>query len=277
MRPMLAFKWQDHQKKFRFPCHVQPKLNGIRMLYQAGYCQSRDEHVWSIEKLRHIRESLRQVPSRVILDGELYIHGKSLQRINALCSLHPNAKVSTDEIDLEYHVFDCLNSEQTDWPFSRRSNYLRSMLATFVNCPTVKFVPTHEIASPAEAEYLYSSYRADGYEGLMYRESSSPYGLLQACGNKENRWKCLLKRKDWQDAEFEIVSFETTTGDKGETGFRLGCRCDNGAIVYPGSGLSDLEVQAFMAEPPIGKLARLRFEVYSDSGIPLKPTIEAIL
>ena len=190
---MLAFKFADYKDKLAYPLCVQPKLNGIRMLYQAGVCQTRHEKVWASSKFPHIREALKSLPSNIILDGELYIHGKSLQQINSLCSVHPNAVVKANELDLDYHVFDCVDTNNLSATFLQRIDLLHR-LCFFISRP-VQLVPTMQVAEPSVAEQAYSDYKANGYEGLMYRDSSSPYGLDFLCSNKENRWKFLLKRK----------------------------------------------------------------------------------
>jgi len=78
MIPMLA---KTLGPKFSsYPCYVQPKLNGVRALYQRGQdtfwtFQSRDEKTWKTEVLAHIGNELCSLElGSVILDGELYVH-----------------------------------------------------------------------------------------------------------------------------------------------------------------------------------------------------------
>jgi len=279
MKPMLAHKWQDHKSTFPFPCHVQPKLNGVRGLYSTGIFQSRDNHVWKKEVVAHLLEELLRVcPPYLILDGELYLHGKSLQQINGAISVNRLAPSSLTP-DIEYHVFDCISTHDLHLPFSKRAEILHSLQERLVSVSAkrIRIVPTTLVTSPGLDETLFSTYRAGGYEGLMYRDSNSPYGFEEECGNKENRWKRLLKRKEWQDGEFEILELEETTGDKGNRGFQLHCKTESGANFSVGSGLSSSELEHYLKYTPMGLLARIRFECLSDGGIPLKPTIEAIL
>lgn len=279
MKPMLAHKWADHKSTFPFPCHVQPKLNGVRGLYSTGIFQSRDNHVWKKCVVEHLlSELLLACPPYLILDGELYLHGKSLQQINGAISVNRLAPSSLTP-EIEYHVFDCISTHDLHLPFSKRAEILHSLgeRLVAVGGRRVKIVPTTFVTEPGLDEVLFASYRRDGYEGLMYRDSNSAYGFEEECGNKENRWKRLLKRKEWQDGEFEVVGFKETTGDKGHGGFQLLCKTDAGAHFTIGSGLSEEEVIYYAVMPPDGLMARIRFECLSDGGIPLKPTIEAIL
>jgi hypothetical protein len=111
----------------------------------------------------------------------------------------------------------------------------------------------------------------------MYRHPDKPYGFAHNCGNQQNRWPYLLKRKDWMDDDFPIVDFKTTTGAKGFRGFQLTCLLPSGSTFDVGSGLDTLEVDDFTLNSPIGKTAKVKYEMLSDSGVPLKPTILAIL
>lgn len=278
MKPMLAFRYKDQRHKLTYPCHVQPKLNGVRMLYHRGTCQSRShgqdtELLWSTHRLARLRSLLTNIPSDIVLDGELYRHGWSLQKINSAAAL--NRLEDTDLTDLlEYHVFDLLIISEPNLSFPDRHAYLTELLCLGNNfC----IVPTVNILSQDEAEPLYHRYRLAGYEGMMYRQSSAPYGLSHNCSNKENRWPCLLKRKDWLDDEFECIATEPGEGKYADAVGSLVFSMPNGRTFKAGSGLSDAERYTFVTNPPIGRLVKVRYEMLSDEGVPLKPTIECVL
>lgn len=275
MKPMLAFKLRDHKKKVVYPCFIQPKLNGVRMLFQLGFCQTRDEHLWPKQQFAHIREALAHLDDTVILDGEIYVHNWSLQKINSYCSVHPNSTPKPDAHLIAYNIFDCYFPLQPETSFSERSHWLQSTLGHLPH--PISVVPTHRVKSELEAEELFIHYRQLGYEGTMYRSFSSPYGTLDRCTNKENRWTTLLKRKDWQDDEFEIIDYEITLGEKQNQGFKLTCKTQNGKTFNVGSGLSHAEMRDYAINPPIGRLARIRYLSLSDEGIPTQLTLEAIL
>jgi len=278
MKPMLAHKFNDHQHKIVYPIYIQPKLNGVRGIYNHGIFQSRDEHLWKPDVLAHlVHELLACTNPDQILDGELYVHGWSLQKINSAVSVNRN-EPNTLTPQVEYHVFDIIHIEDWMRPFEFRSQDLFDLQQrlTLHSCKKVKVVPTTRV-SQQSAEFAYTNYRKLGYEGIMYRDGSKPYGHEQLCGNKDNRWPYLLKRKAWVDDEFTIIDFNLTVGEKGNQGFQLTCRTKEGRTFNVGSGLAHEEMTAFELNPPLGKQARVRFEMLSDDLIPLKPTLEAVL
>ena len=286
MKPLLAHTYESH--RISYPCYVQPKLNGIRALYQNGRFQSRDGIPFSPGLLDHLAKPLLGLFSHeTILDGELYVHGWPLQRING--AVTPVRQTPTeDTLQVQYHIFDKVNY---NLPFIERYEAVYTT-------PAVAFgVETKLVNSAAEADALYAYWVAAGYEGMMYRLGSCPYtvpkqsitdtgrSLMFNCGStrtkflsdKDNRCWHLLKRKDWQDDEFTFVSLNTTVGEKGERGFQLWCRTKSNKEFKVSSGLTNAELDHYLANPPTDKLIKVKYLVLSNEGIPLNATIIAIL
>ena len=282
MKPMLAFKVQQYGHQLSNPFYAQPKLNGVRALCNGQAFQSRDEHLWKPAVLRHLFDQVQPIFQRYpnfITDGELYRHGLSLQKINQAVAVNRHEPTSVTPT-IEYHIFDLLDVEQGAKDFAYRAEQLDAIqsVITRFQLTHIKVVPTHLCGSMDMTEPLYKNYLKLGYEGLMYRSLGCMYGLTENCGNKENRWKCLLKRKEWLDKEFRVVDFTITEGKKGERGFQVMCEVEgSGETFNVGSGLSDDELDYYIENSPIGQWAKVKFETYSDTGIPLKPTILAIL
>lgn len=278
MKPMLAKKYNEHKDKLEYPCFVQPKINGVRMLYHAGQCQSRDGKLWHPSMLRHIRNALVFIPYNLVLDGELYVHGWSLQNINSAISVNRTAPNAHTHL-VQYHVFDVFNLDDPEATFAERHPMLVQALyrITLGYDSKIFLVDTNMMFSEALADQQYKLYKDLRFEGMMYRQAKAPYGIEQNCTNIENRWDVLLKRKDWLDDEFQIVDVESGTGKYADAVGALVLKMSNGIYFSAGSGLSDLQRYSFMDNPPIGKQARIRYEMLSDTGVPLKPTIEAIL
>lgn len=285
MKPLLAHIYEPH--RVTYPCYVQPKLNGIRALYQNGQFVSRDEQLFAEPVLRHLATPLLQVfGPEVILDGELYVHGWPLQRINAAVTpvrLQP----TEDTVKVEYHVFDVVDFGRS---FEERHKLAQPL-------PGVWPVQTYYAAGEVTANELYAQFVASGYEGMMYRLGDCPYTVPKQetsellypikrrsrfLSDKNNRCWHLLKRKNWQDDEFECVSVQEGEGKLHGTLGALTCKTgrlvDGHAQRFSvGSGLTDAERDHYWANPPIGKLIKVKYLVLSNDGIPLNPTIEAIL
>lgn len=275
VRPMLA---KTYEPRYWIPggMFVQPKLNGIRAMYKNGVFMSRDGLAWSKDCLSHIRAALASLPSDIILDGELYVHGLSLQQINSRIAVN-----RTTPHDLEhtvsYNVFD----QVSDMGFGIRHAELNLLWREHVPDPSALLVPTHFIHHPHHADPLFVHYKERGYEGIMYRHPLSPYSLPDICGNKENRSTYLLKRKTWQDLDADIIEVVSGNG-------RLSTTCGslslvhNGAYFSAGSGLTDLQRDELWRRKDdiydsyaFGRAwkCKIQYEMLSDDGIPLKPII----
>jgi len=291
MKPLLAHVYEPH--RVTYPCYVQPKLNGIRALYQNGRFQSRDQIPFPSGLLDHLSKSLSKTfdPS-IILDGELYVHGWPLQRINAAVTpvrQHP----TEDTVQVEYHVFDVVNY---GLPFIVRFERNEpSLIDEKFGFPTnVKFVETSLAHDEVYANDFYATFVTNNYEGMMYRLGDCPYtvpkqyatgyfgqtGLptqVKFLSDKNNRCWHLLKRKSWTDDEFEFLSLNETTGERGERGFQMWVRARNGSPFKVSSGLSQSELDSYLESPPVGRQIKIKYLVLSDKGIPLNATILAVL
>ena len=293
MKPLLAHVYEPH--RVTYPCYVQPKLNGIRALYQNGNFQSRDQLPFPAGLLAHLATPLQGIfGPEVILDGELYVHGWSLQRINA--AVTPVRQQPTeDTVQVQYHVFD-----RVDYQWSFHDRYANGIQLPLVG--SVCRVHTRRVESELQADVAYAEFVEKGYEGCMYRLGDCPYTVpkqeIRDCdtriftglrlprylSDKSNRCWHLLKRKDWQDDEFECVG--VVEGEGKLQGMLGALTCASHAtrpgegrhsVFSVGSGLTDAERQHYWTNPPIGRLIKVKYLCLSDAGIPLNPTILCIL
>lgn len=275
MIPMLAHRYAEKKKHVTYPCYIQPKIDGVRGVYNNSIFQTRDEKVWNAPVVEHLESELTGISNHILLDGELYVHGWPLQKINAAISvnrLHP----TKNSPHVQFHVFDCIDVKNLSMPFSERFNLLQEILPA--NSLKIFSVPTYKVHTEIEADQYYSHFLSLNYEGMMYR-LNRPYGLLDDCGNKENRWPYLLKRKDWLDENCECV--DVIPGEEG-TKYEnvvgsLKLRFPNGIIFSAGSGLSDIQRHQYMDIPPIGDLVRIKYKCLTEAGRPREPIIAAVL
>ena len=207
-KPMLAAKWEDRLDKIDYPVAVQPKLDGVRAIIKA-------DGVWSRQGKRflavpHIEEQLAplfvQYPN-MVLDGELYNHDLR-DDFNKIISLVRKTKPTEEDLaesaeTVEFHVYDF--AHYLDLPYFERG----MALAQFVEnnqekIPSVKFTQTDFAETEEQVDELYGGYIGQGFEGGIIRLDTL---------YEQKRSNGLLKRKDFDDAEFEIVSVEEGQGN----------------------------------------------------------------
>lgn len=271
IKPMLAFKYED--RHFIPGMYVQPKMDGIRALYQNGNFISRDGVLWNTNCLRQHREFLQSfVPPDVILDGELYLHGVSLQQINSRIGVgrktpHPL------EASVPFRIFDVVDISA--FPVRYLTFIHNSPLTT--TTPLAAAVPTWEVDTLQKADLLYTKCKSLGYEGIMYRNPIEAYAHKGNCKRKDNRSRFLLKRKSHEDLEGIIVGYKQGQDIHGNLKNCLGSFVVQWRDVQfdAGGGLSDLQRLRYwqFKDSMIGKTIRLTYEALSDKGIPLRATI----
>jgi len=201
--PMLAKNYDDYKDDLKYPVYSQPKLDGIR-------CVVKRDGMWSrngkpIVSAPHILVSLQPFFDRfpdAILDGELYAD-KFANDFNAICSLVKKTKPTAEDLaesakNIQYWVYDWIVQKT----FSDRNADITTYLT---NNNVVRRVPTHLVDTITHLNELYEKYVDEGYEGQMVR-TDGPY--------ENKRSKHLLKRKEFQDAEFKILDIVEGVGNK---------------------------------------------------------------
>ncbi len=219
--PMLAQSYSKHASKIKFPCYVQPKLDGIRCIavVKNGKCTLWSRTRKPINSMPHIVAALEEAlyGQDAVLDGELYNHKfkDSFEEIVSLVRLdkpHPEGKYT----NVQYHVYDTASTGI----FADRNSELYQLLAT-VSPEYVKLVLTGMLNSDEEVTNSFAIARGVGYEGIMLRNGEGKY-------TENKRSYDLQKVKEFDDAEFEIVGVEEGRGKlAGHVGAFL-CRTENG-------------------------------------------------
>lgn len=225
IKPMLAQVYADRKDEIKFPCFVQPKLDGMRCI---AVCTDGKVSLFSrtqkpINTVPHIVEQLEflsrfhETPD-FITDGEMYSH-EYKEDFNKIMSILKRDEVHKDANKIEYHIYDIPSSNETT---SKRMVELNVLLdADHIRkyCPNLKKVETFAIRTYEHVDSALGGFLEDGYEGAMIR-TEGPYEF--------KRSKHLLKYKEFQDDEFKIVGVEEGKGKlMGHAGAFL-CEMDNG-------------------------------------------------
>lgn len=185
MKPMQPCRYTARQ--ITYPAYIQPKLKGIRALYQVGQFQAQmrsatkpGHTVGVLITLRHLNKPLSKIfGADVILDGVLYVHGWSPEQIRQA--------IVVDSDEIEYHVFDVVDFQR---PFASRFMAPASILTDTQHLHKTKVVETHRVLSPEPVTYFYDKWTTNGYDGLLYRLNGCPY-IPGKSKNLLHRPKCI--------------------------------------------------------------------------------------
>jgi hypothetical protein len=220
---------------------VQRKLNGVRFVATAGpepgtvICYSRTgtlypAHPRLIAELAPILAGADAAAaaaaaaggdpaaaSAPYLDGELYLHGKSLSWISGQARRGDRDEMSV----LAFHVFDVFfpgaKAAGHDMPGRHRRVYLDALFAASGPHPLVVRVENFPAADDKEVNDLAARFIGEGYEGAIARKDEKGYQYGYSNFHSSN----LIKIKPTFDAEFIVVGY--TQGTRGK---------DVGAIIW---------------------------------------------
>jgi DNA ligase-1 len=256
IKPMLAQEFEG----WTGPCFSQPKLDGVRCLANASGLWSREGKPFLAAP--HIYAALAHVFSVfpwAVLDGEFYNH-LFKDDFNQIVSLVKKQKPTADDLDvaaelLQYHIYDVF----LDAPFADRNEWLRTHVDT--DGGPLRLVDTMRVTSELALDALYGEYLEMGYEGQMVRPNG-PY--------EQKRSKQLLKRKEFQDAEYPVVGLEAGLGNWAGHAKSALCRLPDGRTFGAGiRGTMEHCKQLLVGTCPT--TATIRFFNLTPDGIPRFP------
>ena len=228
--PMLAHDYKKQKTKVKYPCFLQMKLDGMRMVYNTttGKITTRQGNDYDIIKESgKLYEELKKLPKGLILDGELYtdkLNFENLGIVRKTKNLSEKDRVNLCKI--EYHIYDLIDTKLT---FEQRNKIIKELLYkdTKKNYEKLIYVETFLAKNEEEIKNYHTKFLEDGYEGTMIRNKDSFYKI-------KHRSNDLLKYKDFQDAEFKIIDFtvekDTSGADENLIVWIIGIPVDHAEI-----------------------------------------------
>lgn len=181
----------------KFPCIVQPKIDGVRALNLTGTLTGR-----SLKPFEGygITEFFSQ-PQFMHLDGEMTL-GKKPNCTQRLCSLTTGAMGRFKEVnempDLHWWVFDHL--AHTDQRYIDRYWRLKETVSKLRH-PRLHLVPMYEVINADELNIFIAEFFDKGYEGAIIRNPEAPYKPGRATKKGQELWRV----KPWADAEILVT------------------------------------------------------------------------
>lgn len=203
-KPMLADKF-EHKHLAHGAISSQPKLDGMRCIAtKDGLFSRQGKPILSVPHINEALEAYFEREPNLILDGELYSHDLN-EDFNQIMHLVKKLKPSLEHFaetkeKIRYHVYDIPSVNDV---FSERMQELELL---DLQLPIEIVDTVIGVGDLSELDQHNAKYLEDGYEGQIVRVDTGPYE------NKRSRQ--LLKRKEFKDEEFTIVSITEGTGNR---------------------------------------------------------------
>lgn len=285
IKPQLA-KQADkvtNPKIFNKEWLISRKLDGVKALFywdgKAIHTASRGGEHYDYSTV-HLRTNpalvafFKENPT-IILDGELFVRGKTLQQLSGAARMEKNAY---DCDWLQYWVYDCYNSADINMIASERYKFLEDKFANAHKFPIYKGSENeseapirllgHEYVSGWDnMKKLHDEWVSVGFEGAVITDPSKPYKVGSRCNN-------LIKIKQYKSEDFKVIGYKL--GLRGSEDMTFTCELEDGRT-FEAMPVGNREIKAEYVEnfetKYKGHKAECTFFNYSDDGIPTQPKL----
>lgn len=265
IKPALAEDYLP-DKISSWPVMVQPKLDGVRVTIRLKESkvvfQSRNNMEYKLNHLiDDVTKMLEQLPSGSILDGEIYNHDMDFDLISGIIRKldeHPQLN------QLQFWLYDLQLPENKSY-----IERFTIMMKLVDNSKNIVLIPAAYAESDNKIREYHTYFTSIGYEGVMVKKLEAPY----VNGRSAN----MLKYKTFIDKEMKIVSVEEAKGN--EAGTALLVVEDDQKRLIRIRPCGEFQTRIDMLNNPsmvVGKLATVKFQNYTNKGLPRFPTIIAI-
>jgi ATP-dependent DNA ligase len=270
--PMLAQDFNKHSQKIKYPCYIQPKLDGYRCVYSNGKMYSRNGKEYAImydsyvhKELVMLEEQYKKEGKSIVLDGELYVHNDlKFEQYGVLRKIKKNAKDEEVVNSMEYHVYDIINGEF----FGQRLQKIKKMFKNNQQLKFVKKVDTLICNSIDDVNKYNEFFLEEQYEGSMIRNSDGLY-------KQKYRSYDLQKYKKFDDAEFMIVDYtlENDVLGKNDSPVVWICETSDGKpFNVPSKGTREERTELFKnGKKYVGKMLSVQYFGLTSDGVPRFP------
>ena len=286
------------KKVIKFPCFVQPKLDGLRCVSYAT--RSANDLVVCLQSrtgafftgLPHIAAALRPYLSQhpnIVIDGELYTDQMPFEE---LAGLIKKKKITAADVErlkkVKYHVYDIYDHQRYDMPFAERIGLLaaavrrcgcvandthaagRILRSDTEAAAVVVLVRTEKIAVLSEFRQLFAEFVESGYEGIMLRNAAGVY-------RANYRSNDLQKYKEFMEDEYRIIDF--TQGEGRDAGAVIWvCETADGKefTVRPRGTMEQRRAWFNEGASYIGKNVTVIYQELTEEGKPRFPVGKAV-
>ena len=262
--PMLAQEYHKKRAKVSFPCYVQPKSDGKRLIAVKN---SNDVKLysrnWKPQNLPHIAQAVAKLDiENIVLDGEAYIHGADFQDI-----ISETSKKNTEGSTLiEYHIYDVIDPNK-----SFVDRYVTGTHSLKIDQHPLKRVQTVLCHSEEDIFDCNTEYLNQGYEGTMVRNTHAKYLI-------GHRSEHLLKLKEFMEEEFVIIGAEENKKMPGQCSILLVTKEGHLFKAKPEGETSHRENLWLTKDSLVGKIGTVKFFEWttSENPVPRFPVFKCV-
>lgn len=279
---------------FKKPFYAQPKLDGWRaavILHRGNIIitsNSGKQYSWFTHLRKLFLEWFNNIEkaglSECVLDGfdgEMYAHefvdgnGEKMDpllRFSTVCSICALRRSQPHPLEdqIQYNCFDLVDKSKKYTQTQRFEfrDQLFSVLPKTTN--SIIKVDTRMYNSIEDAVQCVGEYEKLGYEGAIFRTAKNIY----KCGGRSLE---LRKLKNFIDEEYEIIGCKLDKGVSADNFVWL-LKTKDGKKFSAKPGGSEAERIKFYTKRDkyIGKMLTVKFQEYTEDGVPRFPTAKAI-
>lgn len=285
-KPMLA-KQADkvtNKKIFDKEWYASRKIDGLRALIYMGadgelHTASRGAMNYDVamyEILSHptLIKLFKENPG-LIMDGECYHHGYSLQQLSGIARTQ---KTAVDYEVLQFYWYDIVDTNST---FDERWAYMNDLKDEY-NLSfdpekkfedeelRIQFVPQILVSGWNSIMDLHNEYVSEGWEGVVVRDPDKMY-------RPNGRTNDMIKVKLYKSSEFLITGYELGLRGTEDMVFTLVTKEGISFKAKPHGDRQQREwyVENFESEC-LNQYATVKYFYLSDTGCPLQPSVSNI-
>ena len=284
-KPMLAKQVDKvtNTKIFDKEWYASRKIDGLRALIYMGedgelHTASRgamnyDAAMYEILSNPILIEIFKENKG-LIMDGEAYHHGFSLQQLNSIARTQ---KTAVDYGVLQFYWYDIVDTNST---FDERCAYMQDIKDKY-NLSfdperifkrdelRIQFVPQQLISGYDNMLKLHNQFVEEGWEGLVIRDPDVVY-------RPNGRTNDMIKIKVYKSEDFLVTGYEL--GLRGSEDMVFICETADGKE-FKAKPLGDrLQKEEYVENFDSlykGHVGECKFFYYSDDGVPLQPCFKA--
>lgn len=263
---------------------ISRKLDGVKALF---YYKNGEIHTASRggedydAATTHLREyppliNFFKANPTIILDGELFVRGKTLQQISGAARMEKNAY---DCDWLQYWIYDCYDTANPDMIAEDRYKFLINELNHKFGIlvyysivddtleDSIRILEHEYVSGWDNMKSLHDKWVAEGFEGAVITDPSKPYKVGSRCNN-------LIKIKQYKSEDFTVVGYKL--GLRGSEDMTFTCALEDGRTFEAmpvGDRATKAEYVKNFDNKYRGHKAECTFFNYSDDGIPTQPKL----